>query len=336
MKDNIMKVLNGLSIGVVIALMPSAIFSQIFIALEMPDIASMLNISTSLMCLSIGLAIAYQFKLDLIPAAVLAIATMISGQAIQYNNEILTISGTGDIINATFGAAIALLLIKVLDNKLGMYKLIILPAIIILIVGTITMYSAQPIFQITEYIGNLILHFTTLKPILMCTLIGISFGIIIVSPISSVAIALLINLSGVGAAAASVGICAVAISLAISSFKSNGLASSIAIFLGSPKLQMANFIRRPLILLPGIIGAAISSPFAVIFNLQGTTLSAGFGSSGLIGPITNLNINGYDSNTILITIIAYLIIPFVSSLIAIIIINKTTTFIKSEYYKIHI
>jgi len=54
-------------------------------------------------------------------------------------------------------------------------------------------------------------------------------------------------------------------------------------------MQMANIMSRPKLIIPIIINAGILGGLGALFNIQGTTMSAGFGFSGLIGPIAALN-----------------------------------------------
>src|SRR5699024_5077513 len=55
--------------------------------------------------------------------------------------------------------------------------------------------------------------------------------------------------------------------------------------LGSPKIQMANFLMKPAIAFPMIICAAILGALAGVLNIQGTPYSAGYGLSGFVGPL---------------------------------------------------
>ena len=61
--------------------------------------------------------------------------------------------------------------------------------------------------MITAAIGQVINEFTTLQPILMSILICCSFATLIISPISTVAIGLAIQLNGVSAGARCYGGC---------------------------------------------------------------------------------------------------------------------------------
>jgi uncharacterized membrane protein len=145
----------------------------------------------------------------------------------------------------------------------------------------------------------------------MGALISMSFAIIIISPISTVGIALAVSLSGIASGAANLGICAAGFGLAIAGFEKNGWGTSLASVLGSPKLHMANFLKNPKMSIPLLCNAAVLGILAGILGIVGTPMSAGFGISGLIGPLNHLGIVGYTATNWLITLIVFIVLPIV-------------------------
>lgn len=335
-KEKGFKILNGMSLGIVIALVPAAMFNKIAEVLGFTNLLTFFSISTSLMCLLIGFCIALQFKFDPISSASLAVATMIAGGAIRVVDGALVLNGSGDILNSAIGATLAVAIILLLQDKLKTYKLLVLPLLVIIVVGSITQLTLAPVSQITKAIGVIINNFTLLQPFIMVVLIALSFALLIVSPISTVAIAVAIELGGGASAAANIGVTAVAISLAILSFSSNGLGTSLAHILGSPKIQMANFVKKPIMLLPGLLSAVIASIFVPILHLAGTKMSAGFGLTGLIGPLGHLEIVGVSTSSVIAAVIGFIIIPTITSFISIYIIKNKLGLVKDEYYRLNI
>ncbi|MDG4630977.1 PTS sugar transporter subunit IIC, partial [Enterococcus faecalis] len=82
-------------------------------------------------------------------------------------------------------------------------------------------YLYPYVTKITAAIGDLINTFTTLQPILMSILIACSFAFLIISPISTVAIGMAIQLNGVSAGAAAMGVAATTVVLVVNSWKVN-------------------------------------------------------------------------------------------------------------------
>ena len=337
-KENAFKILNGMSIGIVCALVPGAIFGALAGALGFGDIVFGLNICTSLMGLLMGLCIGLQFKLDPISSCSLAVATMIGGGAFKGVSEegMILLKGTGDVINAAIGATLAIIIILYLKDRLKAYKLLLLPSITIISVTLVCGLTAGPVGQVSVAIGTMIETFTNLQPLLMSILIGMSFALIIISPISTVAIAVLINLSGNGSAAANIGIIGMSVTIAILAYKSNGFGTAIAHFLGSPKIQMANFFKNPTMMVPSMVSAAICAISVPFLNLVGTPMSAGFGVSGLIGPLGHLSETSFDTNNIIIVAIGFFIIPTIVSFIVAYIFRNKLKLVTDDMYKLDV
>jgi len=120
----------------------------------------------------------------------------------------------------------------------------------------------------------------------MCILIAISFSLLIISPISTVAIGIAIGVVGLGAGAANIGVTACTAVLVISSLKINKGGITLGIALGGMKMMMPNLVNYPIIAVPVALNAALCGIAVRIFNILGTPQSAGFGVVGLVGPIT--------------------------------------------------
>lgn len=333
-KEYFIKILTGMSTGIVVALVPFALLGEISKALGFTTVLVIIGIGARLLAAIMGLCIARQFKFTPIQAGTLAITTMIGSGAIKATEAGLLLAGLGDVINAGITASIAVALILLIGNKLKAYTILFVPTIVIIVVGFIGLTTLPYVSQITGYIGSMIQVFSTLQPVIMSILIAITFAFLIISPVSTVGVALAISLAGLGSGAANLGICSAGFGLAILGFKVNGMGTSLAHFLGSPKMQMANFANNPKMIVPILVNAGVVGIFAGLFNIQGTPMSAGFGISGLIGPINHLAVVGYSSANILLTIFIFAILPIsVGFACKFIFINKLK-FVEEKDYEI--
>ena len=161
--------------------------------------------------------------------------------------------------------------------------------------------------MITSVIGQGINSFTSLQPILMSILIAVSFSIIIISPISTVAIGLAIGLNGLSSASAGMGVAAAAAFLVWATMRRNKAGVPLAIGLGAMKMMMPNFLTNPIMALPVAITAAISSLSVPLLGMVGTPGSAGFGFVGLVSPLAALNGGGINVLTMILT---WIVVPF--------------------------
>lgn len=329
------KVLTGMSVGIVVALIPGALLGELAKAMDWQVVVGLTQIATSLLSVVMGLTIAMQFKLTPIQSGTLAITTAIGSGAFTISDGAIVIKGIGDVVNAGLVAGIAVFVMLKIGNKLKAYTLLVVPALVITVVGGIGLYGLLPLVsKMTGLVGMLVSQFTALTPVIAGLLISVTFAIMIVSPLSTAGVAMAISLSGIGSGAANLGICAAGFGLAISGYKENGFGTSIAHFLGSPKMQMANFIKKPQMILPILLNAIVCGALAGLVGIVGTPASAGFGISGLIGPLNHLNTVGYSGKTLLITVIVFVVVPVVMALISDYIFKKKLNIVTDQDYAI--
>src|SRR5699024_10145026 len=230
----------------------------------------------------------------------------------QFKNGVWMLAGVGDLINTMITAAIAVFFILVIGERFGSLTLIILPTIVGVISGLIGITILPYVQMITTGIGNLVNTFTELQPIFMSMLIALVFSFLIISPISTVATALAIGISGLAAGSASLGIVACEGVLVAGTLKVNRSGVPLTIFLGGVKMMIPNMVRHPIILLPIFTNALITGFFGALLGIAGTKESAGFGIIGLVGPISAFrHIEASLLLNLVIVFIAFFVVPFI-------------------------
>lgn len=342
MKEFLGKLLNGMSIGIVVALIPNALLGEILKLLipYFPALQHVFDVTVYIMSLLpvlIGVMVGITFKLTPIQTASVGIASMVGSGVIQKTADgLITMNGIGIVINIGFTAALAVLFVQLLGDRLKAYAILLLPALSILVPGMIG-YSVLPyVKHSTGILGVAVDNVTTLQPVLMGAIIAMIFCTIILLPISTVGVATVIMLSGVGAGAANLGIVAAGVGLAISSYKANSLGTALAHVLGSPKIQMKNFLMKPKIAVPMLITAAVLGAMAGLLNIQGTPFSAGFGLSGLVGPLNYMHLadGGWTAKNISIMLGTFLLLPIVLNVGLIYLFSRKLNMIKASDYKL--
>lgn len=343
MKDFFSKLLNGMSIGIVVALIPNALLGEILKILipYFPALEHLFDITVmvmSLLPILIGVMVGVTFKLTPIQTASVGIAAMIGSGAIMKTEEgLFALNGIGIVINTGITAALAVLFVLWIGNRLKGYSILLIPTLNIIVPGMIG-YALLPFIRYsTELLGELVAAVTNMQPVLMGAMIAVIFCLIILSPISTVGVATVIMLSGIGSGAANLGIVAAGVGLAIASYKANSLGTALAHVLGSPKIQMRNFIMKPKIAFPMLITAAFLGGLAGVLNIQGTPYSAGFGLSGLVGPLNYINLaeGGWTLNNITIMLGTFLILPIILNLGLIYLFSRKLKMIKADDYKLN-
>ena len=324
LQDFTLNVLNGNSLGIIIALIPAALTSQLLTFFGqhpwVTTVTMMTNVAQSMLPIIAAFAVGAFLRLGTLESAAIALASIVSGGVVHSNsNGLYTLAGSGAILNVMLVTYLSAGLVLLLQDKLGQLKLIFLPTIVLLI-GLVTL---PWMLNIQGFIGSLVASATHFSPLPMGIILGMAFAALIVSPLSSVGIATAINLAGVGAGAANAGIVAGALTLAWMSAAVNPIGGTIAHVIGSPKIQMANLLKKPLLFVPVILAAGITGGVATLAHIQGTPFSAGFGASGLIGPLTAWQVSGHAGLLWRISL-TYLVAPVLTAwLMTVIFVKKT-------------
>ena len=290
-KNFTMNVLNGIALGTVLCLIPGALLGELlkYIGKFYPSLA-FLSLSITISNAMIGFG-------SIIPTP---------------DKTGLMLKGSGDIVTMIFTAALATMFILLIGDKAKNYAVIILPPLTLVIIGGIGRFTLPFFSGVTRLLGDGIKHLLTLQPIILTILIAMIFACLVVSPVTSVGVALAINIDGIASGAANLGICACGFTLAIAGWAVNSKGVCFAHFIGSPKISMANIFAKPKIMLPVLCSAAVSGVFAAILNIKGTAMSAGFGFSGLVGPLAHLATTNGSVFELLKALIVFAVIPIVS------------------------
>ena len=280
-KDYLNKVLAGTATGIVVGLIPNAILGSIFKGLIgvspiFSTFYNAVNIMQFIVPVLVGVLVGLQFELNAMQSVIVGAAVFLGSGAFKVTEAGVQMAGAG--------------------------------------VGIIGMFMLPYVRQITIVIGDIMNNFTTLQPLLMCILISVSFSILIISPISTVAIGIAIGITGLGAGAAAIGVTACTAVLVAGSRRVNQSGVTLSVLLGAMKMMMPNLVKSPIIAVPIIANGILSGIGAYLFNILGTPNSAGFGIVGLVGPLAAINTPG-ATNAIFGVIMAFFVIPFVGAFI---------------------
>ncbi|SYW10194.1 PTS sugar transporter subunit IIC [Oenococcus oeni] len=326
----VLKILNSLSIGVIIALVPGAVLGSLMKAFGNNPLATavgqMTSLSQCLLAVIAAMAAGRAFKFTMIDSGSMALAAFMgSGSAAVDSKGGFLVNGPGDIINIGITLVISVLLIKIIQNRLGTLKVILSPILVLGIAGGLGRLLFPYVHSITTAIGSAINDLTDLQPLIMGPLMGIIFAVLILSPISSVGIALAIGLSGIGSGSANLGITTASFTLAVMGASVNSLGGTLSHFIGTPKIQMANMLKTPKLFVPIGIVSALAGLEGAILDVGGTPASAGFGISGLIGPLAAFSTG---TNNILLLFLEFIVIPLALAYLAYLLFVKKLHFIQ--------
>ena len=198
------------------------------------------------------------------------------------------LGGAGGPLSVYFVALFATEFGKAVSKETKV-DILVTPIVTILTGIGLAYLIAAPIGKAAIAIGDFIMWATEQQPFFMGIIVSVVVGMVLTLPISSAAICAAFALTGLAGGAAVAGCCAQMIGFAVMSFKENRWGGLVSQGLGTSMLQMGNIVRNPRIWIPPIITSAITGPLATcLFKLQmnGTPVSSGMGTCGLVGPLS--------------------------------------------------
>lgn len=239
----------------------------------------------------IGVGVARKFNADqlvVVSAATVGMIGAFAGKLLA--GEVLTdgnvfLAGPGEPLGAFVAAYVAIEIGILISGKTKL-DILITPFVCIG-VGTATgLVVGPPISRFMGWLGSLINWGTEQQPFLMGIVVSVLMGMILTLPISSAAIGVILNLSGLAAGAATIGCCCNMVGFAVASFRENGFGGLLAQGIGTSMLQVPNIVRHPKIWLPAILSSAILGPVGtMLLHMTNNATGSGMGTAGLVGQI---------------------------------------------------
>lgn len=260
--------------------------------------------STAIAMMGPAIAIAVSYKLKA-PLLVL-VASMVAGQL-------------GAVYGGPAGAYLSVVLAieaGTLVSKKTPLDIIVTPTVTMISGFLIAISAGQLIGILMSGLGIVIVEATKAQPFVMGIIVSVLMGMILTAPISSAALALMLQISGLAAGAATAGCCAQMVGFALMSRKDNKSGEVIAQGLGTSMLQVSNIIRNPWIWVPPTLAAAITGPLAtMVFKMENVAAGAGMGTSGLVGVLLTFQTMGFTTDILLKVLLLYIVLPGVLSVV---------------------
>lgn len=256
---------------------------------------------------AIGVAVAFGLKA---PPLVIFASTVTGMVGAAAGVGTVTAGPAGSFIAAVIGAEFGKIVSK--ETKVD---IIVTPATTI-VTGCLAAVTLGPLVgHFMLGLGDVIMWATVQHPIPMGILVSVLMGLALTAPISSAALAMMMQLSGLAAGAATVGCAAQMVGFAVSSYRENGWGGLVSQGLGTSMLQVPNIVRNPWILLPPTLAAAILGPFATtLFQMENLPTGAGMGTSGFVGQIFTATAMGFTVPVFLKILLLHYVAPAVLSL----------------------
>ena len=239
----------------------------------------------------IGVGVARKFEASQLVVVSAATAGMVgafagkilSGEILQ--NGAIVLTGPGEPLGAFVAAYLAVEVGILIAGKTKL-DILITPIVTIGVGSAVGIFVGPPISKFMAWIGSLINWGTEQQPLIMGIVVSVLMGMILTLPISSAAIGIVLNLSGLAAGAATIGCCCNMVGFAVASYRENKIGGLLAQGIGTSMLQVPNIVKKPVIWLPVILSSAILGPVGtVVLHMTSNATGSGMGTAGLVGQI---------------------------------------------------
>lgn len=275
-------------------------------------------------CAGIGVGVAYKFKES--PMVVLSAATcgLVGGYASKIlagtfmADGTIVLAGPGEPLGAFIAAYVGIEIGHLVAGKTKI-DIIVTPLITIGAGSAVGLLAGPPISSFMTWLGSLINWGTEQQPFLMGIVVSVLMGMILTLPISSAALGIILNLSGLAAGAATVGCCCNMVGFAVASYRENKMGGLLAQGVGTSMLQVPNIMRHPLIWLPAIISSAVLGPVStILLHMTSNATGSGMGTAGFVGQIMTWQVMTQTEDPVIVLIkilMIQIILPAVITLI---------------------
>jgi len=293
------------------------LFSTLIIGLIITQIASFIpgrigtllniigKIAQSLTGAGIGVGVAVKFKSGPFTTVSAGIAGLVGAFAskiiagdLYASSGAVVLSGPGEPLGAFIAAIVAIEIGNLIAGKTSM-DIILVPSASIIAGSFIGLLIGPPISEAMLALGSFINWAVEQQPIIMGIIVSVVMGMILTLPISSAAISIILNLSGLAAGAATVGCCANMIGFAVASFRDNKISGLVSQGLGTSMLQVPNILKKPIIWLPAIVASAILGPISTtLFKMTNNASRSWNGNIWISWTINDISRYGRNRRTI--------------------------------------
>ncbi|SHK13701.1 PTS transporter subunit IIC [Hespellia stercorisuis] len=287
--------LSGMAHGLFATLIIGTIIQQIgtFVGGDTGNMIFIVGkVAAALTGAGIGVGVARKFnasQLVIVSAAtagmVGAFASRLLAGTVLNADGAMVFAGPGEPLGAFIAAYIAIEIGGLVAGKTKV-DILITPLVAIGTGSAVGLILGPPISGFMTWLGSIINWGTEQQPFLMGIVVSVLMGMILTLPISSAALGIILNLSGLAAGAATVGCCCNMVGFAVASYRENKIGGLLAQGIGTSMLQVPNIVRKPIIWLPAILSSAILGPVGtMVLHMTSNATGSGMGTAGLVGQI---------------------------------------------------
>jgi len=263
---------------------------------------------------AIGAGIAHQLKANTLTMFSAMACSTVGANAIQIVSEKPQSFSivTGQPVSGVIAALIAIYVGKKLTGRTK-FDMMAIPFFSTLVGGICGVGLAAVVTPALQWISAEITQSVQGSPLISSMVISLVWSIFLMSPASSAALAIALQLDPVSSAAALIGCTVQFVGFTVMSFKENDFGGFFAQAFVTPKVQFPNLVKNPLLVIPPFVAAMVSAPTGtMLFHFKVSYELGGLGLSSFIAPLNILA--GQGIKGLLIYVLVGVLIPAVITL----------------------
>lgn len=252
------------------------------------------SVAKVLLAPAIGAGVAYQLGGNTLVLFSAMACASVGGSAIHMTPDGAFTIVSGQPISAILAAAVATFVGKRLTGKTKL-DMMAIPAGAIFAGGIAGVGLAAVTTPLLQWLSAQITSSVQGSPLIAPMVIALVWSIFLMSPASSAAIAIALQMDPVSSAAALIGCTAQFVGFTAMSLRQNDLGGFLAQFVVTPKVQFPNLIKNPRLIIPPFVAAVVCAPIATLgFHFKVSYELAGLGLNSMIAPINILANQGWS------------------------------------------
>lgn len=292
-KEYVYRVAAGVSNAVLVMLGIGLLFETIGNFVHWPAFHAIGTIAKLLLAPAFGAGIAYQLRGNTLVIFSAMVASTIGANAVYFTSDAMqAITATGHIvmqpessgifvtgqpISAVLAGLIAALVGKWITGKTFL-DMVFIPFLSILVGGVAGLGLAAVTTPLLLQVSAFMAKSITINPIIGSMVVSLVWSLLLMTPASSAALAIALQLDPISSAAALIGCTAQFVGFTVMSFRQNNLGANISQGLITPKVQFPNLTLHPQLAIPPFIASIICAPIATAgLGFRSTYELAGLG-----------------------------------------------------------
>ena len=313
--------LSGMAMGLFATLIVGTIIQQVgnLVGGQIGEMLFFLGkMAAAMTSAGIGVGVAHKFKepsLVMVSAATSGMVGGFAGKILEGSvlvDGTIVLAGPGEPLGAFIAAYVAVVIGHLVSGKTKI-DILVTPVVSILAGSAVGLLIGPSISKFMLWLGAIINWGTEQQPFLMGIIVSVLMGMILTLPISSAALGVILNLSGLAAGAATIGCCCNMVGFAVASYRENKIGGLVAQGVGTSMLQVPNILRKPVIWIPVIVSSAILGPVStMLVRMTNNATGSGMGTAGFVGQIMTYQTMAPEVGgelTIAVIIIFQILIP---------------------------